>query len=779
MKKQKTSTKPSVGTLSQKQNNSFSYEDFVVLTFIVAVLIIDFFPYFGAFEIIAPQFLYLACLNAVVITYIYRSKELYTLALQGIFKRSLVFKLYVVFILFCMVSLLFAVNMSLSVVTLAELFIVFSLVLNFSMLLNGRLHLLLKICFLVGLAALFQSGKVLYEFYNAAQEKSLSYVFNESNILKGNTGNINILAASLMIKLPFIFFGIVNAIKLRRLVLILGLVAAVLIILLINARATLLSLVAIVIVFVIFNLRSKLTKTSLLKIGLVVLPLVASYFIANKVFEKAALNEERFTSTIDRLGAVNTQDASSGRRLQIWKAAIGLIKDHPITGVGIGNYRVESIPYDLSTSETIPLHAHNDFLEIASETGVLNGLVYFTLFFVLLLINIKRYFRDKEQQVRDVAFVTLMLLIVYGMDALVNFPLLRPTMVIGFCFIMAFTLVNVREREVKDVAVVTKKIGLLAIAIAIVPIFVGFKVYKASVLERDIQTDNINLEPKGVLSGKDVLDRMAVLPNVFNTSEAFVEYAGIYFLREKKYEQAIKLLDEGNKINPYLGRPDFFKSIIANEKGNLDSAYIYVKKAFYTRPVNETFYTTGLMYAVMRKDTAEITKFYETYVSHIQRPHIWEQAYVSLRNAGAGEEKLQSFAKIGAKTFPNDALIVSAVNATKITALIVEAQALTDQGKLDQALANYNKGLSLDPHNIYVNQNLGFHYFNLKDYKTASRFFLKSLASPGLNGGKTEFYLSVSLSSIGNIEDACKYAQIAKEKGFPNAQFILDQYKCK
>ena len=59
-----------------------------------------------------------------------------------------------------------------------------------------------------------------------------------------------------------------------------------------------------------------------------------------------------------------------------------MIGKNPITGIGLGNWKIESIPYEKTTTNDhiISNHPHNDFLEISTETGVLNGFIYLTLF---------------------------------------------------------------------------------------------------------------------------------------------------------------------------------------------------------------------------------------------------------------------------------------------------------------------------------------------------------------------------------------------------------------
>jgi O-antigen ligase len=85
------------------------------------------------------------------------------------------------------------------------------------------------------------------------------------------------------------------------------------------------------------------------------------------------------TERISSIGV--TADQTSGRS-HIWKAATAVIKDHPVTGVGYGNWKIASIPYEQNdySDFTISLHAHNDLLETTGELGIFGGLAYLLIF---------------------------------------------------------------------------------------------------------------------------------------------------------------------------------------------------------------------------------------------------------------------------------------------------------------------------------------------------------------------------------------------------------------
>ncbi|MHB2153938.1 O-antigen ligase family protein [Calditrichota bacterium GD2] len=83
--------------------------------------------------------------------------------------------------------------------------------------------------------------------------------------------------------------------------------------------------------------------------------------------------------------------ASADARLLIWRISFNMIKDHPIIGIGLGNFAVKYMNYQeefFKNPANIDIwanvagnvnHAHNEFLQILVETGII-GLLLFLAF---------------------------------------------------------------------------------------------------------------------------------------------------------------------------------------------------------------------------------------------------------------------------------------------------------------------------------------------------------------------------------------------------------------
>ncbi len=80
-----------------------------------------------------------------------------------------------------------------------------------------------------------------------------------------------------------------------------------------------------------------------------------------------------------------SQDYSTVERLAHWIAGLHMFLDHPVLGVGIGNYPDAYPKYFITIFTTSLGHAHNYYINIAAETGSI-GLIVFLLFLFAVFV---------------------------------------------------------------------------------------------------------------------------------------------------------------------------------------------------------------------------------------------------------------------------------------------------------------------------------------------------------------------------------------------------------
>ena len=91
-----------------------------------------------------------------------------------------------------------------------------------------------------------------------------------------------------------------------------------------------------------------------------------------------------------------TTDRSNADRIRIWKSAEQMIRDHPVTGVGVERFRAHYQKYRHKRERQNLGHTHNNFIHVAAESGIIGlaGLIYFLGFW--LYASLRNYRKNKN-----------------------------------------------------------------------------------------------------------------------------------------------------------------------------------------------------------------------------------------------------------------------------------------------------------------------------------------------------------------------------------------------
>ncbi|MCD4685013.1 MAG: O-antigen ligase family protein [Anaerolineae bacterium] len=76
-------------------------------------------------------------------------------------------------------------------------------------------------------------------------------------------------------------------------------------------------------------------------------------------------------------------------RLAHWQAALNMARAHPLTGVGLGHYEVVYAEYNVPSWPDALGHAHNDYLNLLAETGMVGLGVYLAGWAMIVLWTIR------------------------------------------------------------------------------------------------------------------------------------------------------------------------------------------------------------------------------------------------------------------------------------------------------------------------------------------------------------------------------------------------------
>ncbi|MFL2597590.1 MAG: O-antigen ligase family protein [Flavobacteriaceae bacterium] len=267
---------------------------------------------------------------------------------------------------------------------------------------------------------------------NSLEFRSMRYI--------GAAANINITAFSLIYKVPVLFYFLENSKKrLNKLLISSLLFLVIFIVSILGTRGAYIGVGICVLVFVFYvivsnaNFIKKIKKTAW-----IFLPLILA------VLMNIQLSSESDNNVISRASTINisTNDGSVNQRLRYYNDAFNQFIKKPIFGVGIGNWKLESIDYDKNNINgfIVPYHAHNDFLQILAESGILGLTSYLLFLFYSTKVLFKKSVFDNHLNIFLLGSFAIFIL-----DSLLNFPIARP---ISQLFLIAlFTLISSYDRK--------------------------------------------------------------------------------------------------------------------------------------------------------------------------------------------------------------------------------------------------------------------------------------------------------------------------------------------
>jgi O-antigen ligase/tetratricopeptide (TPR) repeat protein len=652
------------------------------------------------------------------------------------------------------------------------------------------------VAYIVGFILLYDAIYVISTFNNNVKTN-----FDPSiGSITGNHGNKNVMAASLLIKFPFVIWIIVRSKVLVRFlcsfVLLLGTIA----LFLLSTRSTFVGLAIIIFIFsatTIYFREKKDIKESLGRIAFFVLPVVLAFFISNLLIANATDTAEESIvngAVTARIQSIKLENNASSGRLHLWEGAIDYATKHPFVGAGYGNWKLASIPYEKEFTNDlfVPYHSHNDFLEMFADLGILGGLC-FGLMFLLFPIYAFTVWRNKEAKSFHLpATISFMAVTCYAVDAFLNFPAERTAM--QTMLAISAAMVWIPLGYLKPISKTSIKNWLpnvyilVAIALIIPSIYIAKLTYDSLKVQKYVMGE-IDADPKMALD--EVKEGLPSIPNLSTSTLPIPALIARYEFRDKHYDEALRLLRESDHVNPNLHYNDFIRTAVFAAQQKFDSVSYYAKKAFYNWPRATSYYKNVIFAAAKQKDTVEIQKAFNLYNKYRPSGEAWNQYLLGMYEVKNGTDPhLNSLLDSAIKTYPADsALFKNVINvfarsgnlALKNTVIVdyaaQGAQAFV-KGNYTKAAQLYIKAIASDPNNYTHYENAGICYYTAKDFKNAIVYFDKATKIPAANTGKSEFFMAMSYIASNNKPKACEALYAAKSKNYAGVDTYISQ-NCK
>ena len=749
--------------------NSFRIDHLPKYILLILYIITGSLGNFDAIDILAPQWIYFGSINILTCLYfLLLNKPSVQLGMSKLFNSSFIY-VYLLYFLWSGLSYFYAINPTETLINIPRL---------------GNTFFAVFFCFLlihdlenkVALMSRIFIGFLCFEllsFYSDFFSQLEAKTFDPLN-LKGVAGNKNITAASIAFKVPFLLYSIVTIRKqIFKILLSIILLSAIFSISILYARAAILSSFIVFLIFLSYTLynlyisRANVRK-SITDFVLTILPYALAVLL--NIFFTNSQNQGDIGS---QLGDIEFTQKSSNGRFDYWSDAYYHIKDQPIIGAGLGNWKIASISVgkDHIKGYTIPYHAHNDFLHIFTEVGILGGLSYLFLFIMLSFFLLRLiYVQRKEDGKTDFSlFLIILPFIVYGLDANLNFPVARPLMQSSLALYMGLILsIYLNRFSSKSISplkpIYSRLILGISLALLIPGIVIHILSYKSLTQQGRLLYEFNNADFKLTLAELDQIEED--FPNLTETGMPIKSMKARYFYLSGLKEKAHKYALLGSKDNPQIFFGENLKAQFHMQEQQMDSAYYYSKLAFYNLPNNMPHYNVYMNSLVYNKDIEEINTVFNYVLSLTGDTELIWTIYLRAlaQTTSLGDSFSMSKANEGFALYPeNDQIFELYRLMTYGQKRCIDAAEISKKGMEQYNNSNFeaafellNQAFDLDPLEYTYAIQTGFSLYEKSKYDQAIPYFKIAMNSkrrvPKEKGMR---YLALSLYKMGLQKEAC------------------------
>ena len=339
-----------------------------------------------------------------------------------------------------------------------------------------------------------------------------------------------------------------------------------------------------------------------------------------------------------------------------------------------------------------------------------------------------------------------------------------------------------------------KRFLLIGSLILIIPsIYILFRVNN-SLKEQVVLYIEYNQYPDNIITPVNhILSYEDQIPNISGVMIPIKVSKARYLFLEGKYDEAKKLIWEGNKFSPFLGIGELLLSRIYLKENKLDSAVYYGKKSMEKQPNNESHITYYQITQEKVQDLEEIDRVFKNSLDRgLKSETIWQNYLISistikLKNDLEFTDDELKYLKQALELYPNNKIIQTADKVIDYGGDLIlianeyDSKAIKhfNEKEYSKAIYNWEKAIGIISNDEAYYLNIAHSHISLDDTKNAEKYF-NIIETENLKGnsGKFEFLKSINNLKLNRTILACNYAKTAKDLGYANAQLILNEYKC-
>jgi len=377
----------------------------------------------------------------------------------------------------------------------------------------------------------------IISIYTIIQYYGLDPYLRDLGALTSTIGQKNWISNYLALVFPMIFsFFLLEEIKKNKILLFLLLSIIYTIIMICQSRGiwisislTLIFAIYIFIKFKLFEIFKKNKKWLII--------LLSTFLIITIIYSTDnPLNKSLLTLPQRALSTFDEKDPSINTRFLIWKNTLQMIKDKPLLGSGIGTFKMNYLDCqakffkdnpDSIKYYTFPREAHNEYLQIGAELGLLGLGLFMAIIFIFYSTVLNFLKKEQNSKNRLVGWGLLTGISCFLIHSLFTFPLHVPALGTTFFTIIGLTAIYTRNFNLSQ--------------------FQKEKIIKKFKNKRP--TFKIVCSILAVIIMIVAIDSLAIRPYISEVCS----YKGKDNLSKGNYQEALSNFEYGEKLDPYNG----------------------------------------------------------------------------------------------------------------------------------------------------------------------------------------------------------------------------------
>lgn len=763
-------------------------------------------PNLYTFDSNGPKFLALAILNILTFLFLLTKKDMGNRKeVFFLFFRNWIGLVYLAMMLIALLSFMKSLNILESVLHYSKMLTIFSACYFISIILRRDLRYLKLVAVALSLLLVVDCITLFSHIVSSLLAGKGPAIVE----IKSVYSNKNILAAAIFVKIPFALWLLTFEKGWARLLGMITLFLAFIATLFMSTRAFYVGSIVILLFYLVFTGIRYYRKKSLKRFFTVTISVVLAIVLGLSLYTMTLKflypKDYHDLYTVGFLARLKTVAQGESLRAGSWDRSVRLIGENPLLGVGCGNWKVAVLKYENPEKPdyVYQYKTHNDFLEIACESGVISALLFISIFVFAAFRFLKVFFRKGTTETDyQYLFLPAFGLLAYAFDAFFNFPADRPEIGSLFALFAGAAIavspgIGVFEKTTPDgslknpdtparrfsmflstLAPLYTVFYLILMVSVVIILGINFRSLKIQrIAKEDLMRPEIQEPTEKIVNG------YPFIPNLSMEAEPIVVSKARYLFRDKKYQEAIVLL-KADRSSPYDTRPEFFLAQAYFNLGAYDSALAYNYRVYTYKPLffNNILNICRILEMKNRYDEAiGLVRTYNRQAPYAADGYLFGAALC--QNGGRTGDAV-AILDSGHKYLPENEEILKQKEFLAVKTKIGPHEALYNSAQkayIDKdyrvALKEFDAFIKLVPDLVPAREMRAYSNFFLKDYNRSLLDVAWIFDNAEPNGAMYNLR-GVNLKMLGKTEEACRDFEQAVKMGDKDAMTNLEQF-CK